>query len=146
MTGGASDMTEQPVGETKDAGWQIGVARTVQADFDDVWDYLISSEGLTTWLGEGIATPLEVGQQYRTAENVRGEIRSLRPHDRVRLTWQPANRDDHATIQIALTPAKTGCTIRFHTERLSDRDERERMRSHWRRIADEIEAAITDRR
>ncbi len=138
-------MTESPVGRTKDAGWQIGVTRTVHADLDEVWDYLISPEGLTTWLGPGLATPLEVGQQYRTDDDIQGEIRSLRPHDRVRLTWQPPDRTAHATIQIALTPTKTGCTIRFHTERLIDADEREQMRSHWKRIADAIEETLSAR-
>jgi uncharacterized protein YndB with AHSA1/START domain len=136
-------MTESPVGRTKDAGWQIGVSRTVHADIDEVWDYLVSPEGLSAWLGPGVATPLEVGQQYRTDDDIRGEIRSLRSRDRVRLTWQPPGRRGHATIQIALTPTKTGCTMRFHTERLVDADEREQMRSHWKRIADAIEETLS---
>ena len=138
-------MTKSPVGRTKDAGWQIGVSRTVHADLDDVWDFLISSAGLATWLGGGIETPLEVAQQYRTDADVRGEIRSLRPYDRIRLTWQPPERADHATIQIALTATKTGCTLRIHTERLIDADEREQMRSHWRGIADAIEGTLSAR-
>jgi hypothetical protein len=48
-------------------------------------------------------------------------------------------------VQIALTAAPTGCTIRFHTERLDSSDERERMRTHWKAIADDIEAALTAR-
>ena len=83
--------------------------------------------------------------RYQTADHVRGEIRSLRPQDRVRLTWQPANRHDHATVQIAVLPAATGCKIQFHTERLADNDERERMRAHWKSIADHIEATLTAR-
>lgn len=137
-------MANSPVGKTKDAGWQIGVSRTVAAELDEVWDYLTSSEGLAIWLGEGLTTPLEVGQQYRTADDVCGEIRSLRHHDRVRLTWQPADRQDHATVQIAVTTAASGCTIRFHTERLHDSDERERMRAHWKAVADAIDAGLAD--
>ena len=135
-------MNTTPVGKTKDAGWQIGVSRTVNADLDVVWSYLMSPEGLAIWLGDGIEGPLEVGRRYRTAENTRGEIRSLRPRDRVRLTWQPADRHDHATVQIAVRSAATGCTIRFHTERLDSSDEREHMRSHWKAIADSIEAGL----
>lgn len=135
-------MNETPVGKTKDAGWQIGVSRTVSAELDSVWTYLISPEGLATWLGVGVATPLAVGDKYRTNSGTEGEIRSLRPYDRVRLTWQPSGRQTHATIQIALTATATGCTIRFHTERLEDAEERERMRLHWKGIADAVESDL----
>ncbi len=139
-------MNERPVGKTRDAGWQIGVSRTVDAELEDVWALLLSRSGLAIWLGDDVATPVEVGQEYRTADGVRGEIRSLRPLDRIRLTWRPADRPDHATVQIALTEAASGCTIRFHTERLVDGDERERMRTHWKTVAGQIEAALADRR
>ncbi len=138
-------MTTSPVGKTKDAGWQIGVSRTVRVDLDDVWDYLTSPDGLNTWLGKSVDTPLEVGQRYETDDDVRGEIRSLRHHDRIRITWQPPHRHRHATVQIALTPTKNGCTIRFHTERLDNADERERMRTHWKNIADRIEHDLGNR-
>jgi uncharacterized protein YndB with AHSA1/START domain len=138
------DVESTPVGKTKDAGWQIGVSRTVPAALDDVWRHLVSPRGLAIWLGEGVDTPLEVGRSYRTTDGTHGEIRSLRPRDRVRLTWQPVDRPDAATVQVAVTPASTGCTIRFHTERLDDAGERERMRSHWRAIADALEAEFQD--
>lgn len=136
-------MSESTVGKTKDAGWQIGVSRTIPAGLDDVWSYLISPEGLAVWLGHELDTPLEVGDEYRTADGTQGEIRSLRPHDRIRLTWQPPDRPNDATVQIAVIPAATGCTIRFHTERLYDSDEREHMRTHWKAIADAIEDDLT---
>lgn len=139
-------MRSSPTGKTKDAGWQIGVSRTVKADVDEVWSYLMSPEGLATWLGGGLKTPLEVGQPFRTNDDTRGEIRSLRSHDRVRLTWQPSDRHDPATVQITVAPAATGCTIRFHTERLDNSDEREQMRTHWKAVADEIEGDLSTRK
>ena len=135
-------MSKAPVGKTKDAGWQIGVSRTVPVDVDDAWEYLTSERGLAVWLGKGVGPPLARGQSYETTDGTRGEIRSFRPHDRIRVTWQPPDRPDHATVQIALQPAATGCTFRFHTERLHDGEERERMRDHWRSIAGTIEADL----
>ncbi len=139
-------MNESTVGRTKDAGWQIGVSRTIPVDLDEVWDYLTSADGVAAWLGPGVDLPFEVGATYRTTDGTHGEIRSLRPHDRVRLTWQPPGRSEDATVQIAVTPAASGCTMRFHTERLADGAERERMRTHWKAIADTIEGALTARK
>lgn len=135
-------MESRPVGKTRDVGWQIGLSRILDAGVDTVWSYLISGEGLAVWLGAGVTTPLVKGQEYETDDGTTGQIRSLRERDRVRLTWQPAGRPDHATVQVAVAPAKRGCLIRFHTERLYDSDERERMRNHWRRVADRIEAEL----
>lgn len=137
-------MKPRPVGKTKNAGWQIGVSRTIAVDIDTAWDFLISDAGIATWLGEGIARPLAVGQSYSTDDGTHGEVRSLRKRDRVRLTWQPAGRSSPATVQIALTPASTGCTFRFHTEHLDDALERDTMRAHWRSIADRIESQLTE--
>lgn len=136
-------MAANPVGKTRDAGWQIGVSRSIAADVETVWEYLISPDGLMRWLGTGVPTPLSMGQRYETEDGTVGEVRSLRDLDRVRLTWQPADRPDHATVQVAVAPSKAGCSLRFHTERLYDSDERERMREHWRDIIDRIEADLT---
>lgn len=139
-------MTERPVGRTSDAGWQIGVARTIRVGIDTAWDYLMSPQGLSTWLGAGVEGPPVTGRRYETVDGTGGEFRSVRPRDRVRLTWQPAARPDDATVQIALKATKAGCTFRFHTERLYDSEEREAMRQHWRSIANDIEAELRDRK
>lgn len=133
------------VGKTKDAGWQIGVSRTIPVDLDTAWAYLTSPRGIDTWLGSGVDTPLSTGQSYETDGGTTGQVRSVRDRDRVRLTWQPVDRPDAATIQIALSQNKTGCAFRFHTERLYDSDEREYMRGHWQHVADEIAADLADR-
>ena len=41
-----------PVGLTKDAGWQIGVRKTLPVALEDAWNLLVSEEGLSLWLGD----------------------------------------------------------------------------------------------
>ena len=135
-------MSGDLTGKTRDAGWQIGVSRTLPVSLDVAWEYLTSTAGIGVWLGSGVHTPLAVGQSYQTDDGTTGEFRSVRDHDRVRLTWQPAGRPEPATVQIALTPSATGCTFSFHTERLNDAQERAAMRDHWRAVADTIEQQL----
>jgi len=135
-------MTTKPTGLTKDAGWQIGVTRTLPTDLDIAWDYLLSPAGLSLWLGDGVPGPLEKGLTYETTDGTIGEIRSVRPGDRVRLTWRPPGRQQHAIVQLALRPSATGCSVRFHSERLDSENERKAMRSHWRKILDQLAVAI----
>ena len=125
-----------PVGLTKDAGWEIGISRTVHHPIEKVWATLSSDDGVATWLGEGVDLPMEPGESYTTADGTHGEIRSCRPNDRIRLTWQPAGWSHDSTVQVALSRAASGTTVRFHQERLADAKERERQRKHWTAVLD----------
>src|SRR5688500_4732268 len=108
-----------PVGKTKDAGWEIGVSRTVPCTVDAAWDLVMSAAGLDGWLGPGVgALPDEPGAGYATADGVQGELRSFRPLDRVRLTWQPPGWSHDSTVQVAVRATPSGKTsLRFHQER-----------------------------
>jgi len=123
-----------PTGLTKDAGWQIGVSRTVNLPLDDVWEFMISPRAVGIWLGEGAELPAARGDAITTADGSTGELRSLRPLDRVRLTWQPQGSDHDTTVQLAVTGGETSTVIRFHQERMVDEAERTRQRDHWRAV------------
>jgi hypothetical protein len=108
----ATPEDPRPVGMTKDAGWEIGVSRTVPLSAEEVWSRL---EDITAWLGEAA-----------------DDVRSFRPLDRIRLGW-------HGTIvQVALSTARSGTTVKFHQERLADAEERERQRAHWAAVLDRL--------
>ncbi len=139
-------MTERPVGRTKDAGWEIGVSRTVARPIKQVWEFLTSTTGLALWLGQGVRRLDEPGTAYATDAGTEGEVRSLRPQDRVRLTWRPQDWDHDSTVQVAVSAsAADRTTIRFHQERLVDAAQRERQRAHWQAVLDEVVAALAGR-
>ncbi|HEX6235239.1 MAG TPA: SRPBCC domain-containing protein [Jiangellaceae bacterium] len=122
-------------GRTKDAGWQIGVSKTVDHPVEQVWDFLTSAEGTALWLGHGVTALDDVGAQYETSDGTVGESRSFRDRDRIRLTWRPAGWTHDTTVQVALTSSGPGRTmIRFHQERLADAQEREQQRAHWQSV------------
>lgn len=101
-----------PVGQTRDSGWQIGVSRTVPLTPEEVWARI---EDTSAWLGEEA-----------------DDVRSHRPLDRIRVGWRGT------IVQVAISPAKTGTTVRFHQERLADARERERQRAHWSAVIDRL--------
>lgn len=124
-----------PTGLTKDAGWQLGVRRTVPGDPAAVWDHLLG-DGLRVWLGR---TELgQPGDAYRTDDGVQGQVRSRTESRRLRLTWRPAGWDHDSTLQVTVQPAAGGTTIGFHQERLASEQEREEMLAHWRRVAERL--------
>lgn len=134
-----------PTGLTKDVGWQIGVSMTVDHPVEAVWDLLTSPEGIAIWLGDGVAFEGMVGESYETADGVRGELRSYRPRDRIRLTWRPDSWDHDTTAQVAVQAKGARTLVRFHQERLADGQERERQRAHWKRVAANLREQLAQR-
>lgn len=134
-----------PVGKTRDAGWQIGVSKTIDRPVEDVWSFITSPEGIAIWLGEGVTVLSELGAGYETTAGVRGETRSFRPLDRVRLTWQPPGWRHETTLQLTVSPAGAGrARLGVHQERLADAEEREQQRTHWRGVVNALVAALTE--
>jgi uncharacterized protein YndB with AHSA1/START domain len=105
----------------------------------EVWDLITSRPGL--WLGEGAAVDLAEGTPFR-APGLSGEIRVVKPGDRLRLSWQAQEWPAPATLQLTLSETESGKTaIQAHLERLPDAGAQEAMRTRWRETLERIAAA-----
>ena len=125
-----------PTGLTQDAGWEIGVSKTLPLPVDIVWEFIASPEGVARWLGEGTRLPTRKGESYETEDGIAGEVRSYRPGDRVRLTYGTT------TLQVAVSASGEKTVLRFHQEHLAGSAERERQRAHWKAVMAEIVRAL----
>lgn len=133
-----------PVGKTRDAGWQIGVSKTIDRPVEEVWSFVTSPEGIAIWLGDGVTVLSEPGAGYETTAGVRGETRSFHELDRVRLTWQPPGWRHETTLQLTVSHAGTGrARLGVHQERLAGAEEREQQRTHWRAVINALVKALT---
>ena len=116
-----------PVGLTRDAGWEIGVSRTLPLPVETVWEFLVSPEGVALWLGPGAELPVKGD----------GVLRSLRPGDRIRLGY------GETILQVAVSATGDGRTVlRFHQEHMASAEERERQRAHWKGVTAQVESAL----
>ena len=133
-------------GETADAGFQVGVQRTIRVEREALWDLLLSPEGRALWLGECAGFEADPGSSYETHDGTTGEVRTVRAGERLRMIWQPADRDEPTTLQLTLACPRNDAsktTLRVHHEKLADGEEREAMRERWRAALDRVEAATT---
>jgi uncharacterized protein YndB with AHSA1/START domain len=130
------------VGETADAGFQVGVQRSVAATVTEAWELITSRPEL--WLGQGASVAFDKGEQYEVppghgTPGASGEVRVVKPGDRLRMTWQPEGWPAPATLQLTLLDSGSGKTaIHAHLEKLPDADAREAMRKHWREALERI--------
>ncbi|WTW92560.1 SRPBCC domain-containing protein [Streptomycetaceae bacterium NBC_01309] len=136
-------MTRE-IGKTQDVGYQIGVSKTLPYPASVVWEFLTDDDGLAVWLGPGAELGHDKGTPYRTDDGTRGELRSRREMDRVRLTWRPADWDHDTTVQVAIRASGEKTMLRFHQEWLADGRERERQREHWKAVMDAVVEALRE--
>jgi len=122
------------VGGTENAGFQIGVQRTLPLSLEQAWDLITQPEGRALWLGTVSDLRWEKRAAYETAEGTRGEIRSFTPQKLVRLTWQPPDFATPSTLQVYLEPSGKKTAVHFHQEKLDSAETREQMRAHWRQV------------
>ncbi|MGW0518685.1 SRPBCC domain-containing protein [Crossiella sp. NPDC003009] len=116
---------KRAIGETA-SGFQVGVQRSVAAGADVVWKVLTERPEL--WLGGPVR--FEPGNQYEGG-GVSGEIRVVKPVDRVRFTWRRTGWDTPATVQVSLLgEGKT--VVHALVEKLPDAQSREWAREQWR--------------
>ena len=131
-----------PIGQTQDAGWEIGVSKTLPVSRDDLWRFLTSPEGLALWLGEGVSLTPVTGSRYVTDGGTTGEVRSFHELNRIRITWWPKGWDHESTVQVAMRADGGRTLLRFHQERLADADERAKQREHWQAVMGVIVEAL----
>jgi uncharacterized protein YndB with AHSA1/START domain len=136
----ANSRDTTPTGLTKDAGWEVGVRKTVDAPINIVWTFLLGV-GLPLWLGNTTLT-LEKGAPFETDDDITGTVLSYSEGLRIRLSWQPIEWNHDSTLQLTVKEAESGTTIAFHQERLSGREERKIMLGHWKDVIQQLDDAI----
>lgn len=122
------------VGETSDTGFQVGVVRTLPATAAELWTIVAGQPD--RWLGRGAKFKLEAGHTFeipkrRGVPGVRGEIRVVKPGQRLRMRYQRDGWKTPAVLQVTVTPKANGASLHVHMEKLPDAATREAMRAHW---------------
>lgn len=131
------------LGQTADQGFEVGVHKTLPVERDELWEFLLSRQGLKLWLGTLEELILERKQPYKTAEDTEGEVRTFKESEFIRMTWQPRGRRTPTTLQIRMNSTGENKTrFSFHHEKLEDPKDREAMRDHWRDVTEKIAKAL----
>ncbi|WP_213815864.1 SRPBCC domain-containing protein [Glaciihabitans sp. dw_435] len=127
-------------GPTKDAGWEVGVRRTVGVSPNVIWAFLLG-DGLPIWLGN-TKLRLDKGARYETDDDIAGHVISYSPNARLRMTWQPGEWEHDSVLHVYTKATPEGTVIGFQQERLKGREERKIMLGHWKDILEQLDAGL----
>jgi uncharacterized protein YndB with AHSA1/START domain len=130
------------VGETKDAGFQIGVRKTFAAPIETIWNFLFSEKGLLIWLGKIGLENFQLGKQYKTERQIEGKVNVFKLNSHIRLTWKPKQWTNTSALQIRVIPSKEKTTISIHQDKLLDSKQRDEMKKYWDKVLEKIENEI----
>ncbi|NOK21709.1 DUF1801 domain-containing protein [Corallococcus carmarthensis] len=134
---------KKPAAAKKSAttGFQVGVVRTLPMTAPALWEWVTTQP--ERWLGPGAKLKAEAGGQYevpkrRGAAGVRGEVRGVKPGQRLRMTWQPDGWKKPAMLQLTVMPKTKGASLHVHMEKLPDAEAREAMRERWSKVLSQV--------
>jgi hypothetical protein len=130
---------EKITGLTKDSGFQLGVRKTIEGNQVDVWNFLISSQGIRLWLGPIEPERLAPRKPFSLNNGVEGEITVLKLQSHLRMKWKKKSWKNISRLQLRVIPyGRDKTTISFHQEKLSDPEQRETMKKHWKKVVSEL--------
>ena len=132
---------EKQLGQTKDAGFQFGIRRTLPISAEEAWNFLFSDSGLKIWLGK-LKNELEIQKEYETENGITGLVRVYNPYSNIRLSWKQKKWKNISTVQIRVIAKQETTTIAIHQEKLLDAVQRSEMKQYWTKIIKKIEAEI----
>src|SRR5699024_752668 len=119
------------------------VQKTLPINVKKLWQFIIGSNGLSIWHGNGLEElEFEKYSTYQTNNGTLGEIRSLYPHKRLQLICQLSEWTNQSTLQLHLLHKCDRTALRFQHEKLADIHQRNQMKEHWRNILQNIKNSI----
>ena len=134
---------DRNIGETKDVGFQVGARKTFNISLENAWDFIISLDALSIWLGKNSIEQIKEGMNYSLDNGIFGKIRVFSPLSHIRLTWQHPEWKRSSTIQVRVIPKGDKTVIAFHQEHLPGLEEREIRKKFFKNVLQEFDSIFT---
>ena len=136
--------TMRQVGQTKAAGFQIGLRKTLPCRFRATWELITSPVGFSIWSGGGSVRQWARGAGIVYPDGTVGEVRVFRPNSHIRVTRQPPGWERPSIIQVRVIDRGDRTVIAFHQEHIPDAKNREIRRTFFKQAMAMLEQHLRD--
>lgn len=124
-------VNENIIDKVKPIGFQLGVSKTFAVSYDDMWEFLLSENGISVWLGEINFDEFGVNKSYQTKQGIEGKLNVFKPDSHLRLAWKPKHWKKSSIIEIRITNSRGRARIVFHHTNLYEIEQRIEMKKYW---------------
>ncbi|UII20159.1 SRPBCC domain-containing protein [Fulvivirga ligni] len=124
------------VGKTQSVGFQVGVRKTINCSLEELWDYVLG-KGMPLWFGDSKEEP-EINKELHSSTGNYGKITTLVPQSHFRMQFKFNSWTNTSAVQVRFIKAKTGTTLSFHQDKLTDERQREEMKSYWSKVLNHV--------
>jgi activator of HSP90 ATPase len=132
-------INENNIKKIKPIGFQLGVSKTFAISYDAMWEFLLSENGISVWLGEINFDDFGVNKPYLTKQGIEGKLNVFKPDSHLRLTWKPKHWQKFSIIEMRITNSKGRARIVFHHTNLYEVEQRIEMKKYWDNVILNIE-------
>lgn len=124
-------------GQNQKGEYSTTATKTFPIDAKAAWKLLFSPKGLALWLNPLDGLALKPGSVYEVAEGAYGQVRTILPGKRIRLSWQEAHWRKASFIQMHLVPrAKGKCMVVISHDTLATAEIKSELKERWRKALD----------
>jgi activator of HSP90 ATPase len=122
----------------KNLGFQYSIRKTFPVAVDRFWEFLLSEQGISVWLGTIQMPDFELKKLLRTSEGIEAKITTFKPDCHFRMSWKPPHWNKPSIVEIRITNYKGKASMVIHQTRFFEFEKREEMKVYWEKIIEKI--------
>lgn len=115
-------------------GYQVSVSKIFPCDTAEIWEFLLSENGIYIWLGKINLDDFELQKQFITDTNVEGKLTVFVPDCHLRFKWKPSNWDKQSTVELRVKNSKGKASVIFHHTGFYKIEQQEELRQYWKTV------------
>jgi uncharacterized protein YndB with AHSA1/START domain len=122
----------------------LTATKTLTTTPKKLWALMNSEEGMAAWLQPMSQFTLKKGEQFEKEGGIFGEVRTVKPPIRARLTWQETDQLKPTLLQVYVVPKGDGkkTILVFYHEKIMSARMRDDLRAYWKAALGRLEKLL----
>jgi hypothetical protein len=135
--------TFEKIKTKKDLGFQVSVSKTFNVSTQTMWEFLLSENGITIWLGEINFEDFGIQKQFVTKEGIEGKLTVFVPDCHLRLKLKPIGFEKALTVELRVTNSRGKAKVLFHNTGFYKIEQVEQLRNRWKHVISKMATELT---